>query len=984
MRPYFILTSLFIITNLSCSKNDQRVPLGFEIHPSFNLDLVASEPLIFDPVDIDFDEDGNTFILEMPGYPLRDEDSRIVQIIDNNNDGVYDERIVFAEDLGVASSMMPYRKGILVAAPPYLLWVGDNNNDGIAELRDTIMDGFSAGNLQHNFNGLSFGLDNWIYAANGGNSGAPYFVDKSHEKVELLGQDFRFKIEDQILQRVGESSGGHELAFDDWGHMFETHNLEHVSHLALEEWYHSQYNTEPSNGLVNISDHEENGLSRIYPIGEQETRVNHPEQSGYFSGSCGISFYGGEAFPKEFNDQLFVADVVLNLVHIDLLSQNGSIFKTSRHEQKKEFLASSDRSFRPIKMSTGPDGAFYLVDMYRDVIEHPEWIPDEIEETLDLFAGREKGRIYKISPNSGLAKMVLPDFTKNEGLVQGLSHQNQWIRLTAQRLVIEQPLPERIDAIEKLVSNTDNELALLHGLWILSETGRMTPEHLLHAWESSEPYLRENVLKMIETLGSPNDLVYTILRDGIMDPHPRVRMRACLAASTLDDSFFEKHQDELVNQSITSINELSTDSWNALSISLVLARALPPVLDQVINGSDQLSPAQLAVAKNLISITTENGNGETSSQILNTLANVDLIPDQKAILLEHLKSPSRRHVQNGSVTSEIEESLVQLESSNREEIILVTARLRKSMGLNESSKLGDMLLQAETNALDPSIATEKRLESLRLLALQPFNLRKNTLFQLIHHSQPLVLQEEVMNQLMNSIDRTIGKDIISLWSTLGPKARKLASNILLYKVFLHDDLLTALENDQINIGEMNFDLERRRALLWSSDNDIKRRAEALFSDAGVVSRKAAMDQMRPALALEGDRIKGEDVFNTLCAQCHVYGDHGKDVGPVLTEISRKSKESLLHDIIDPNAAVDPKYINHQITDNEGKIYVGVIDQENDRQIVLKMLGGIERQINKENISELRSLNISMMPEGQESNIKVQEMADLLAYLQSGT
>ena len=210
IRSLPVLLSLIFL--MSCS-DEQKVPEGFEINPEFNLELVASEPILFDPVDMKFDDEGRAYVLEMPGYPLRDEDSRIVLIEDTNNDGIYDQRHVYADELGVASSFMPYKGGMLVAAPPYLLWLRDTDNDNHADRREVIMEGFSAGNLQHNYNGLTYGLDNWIYAANGGNSGRPYFVDDESNHLDLRGDDFRFDLDNSILERVGESSGGFELAF---------------------------------------------------------------------------------------------------------------------------------------------------------------------------------------------------------------------------------------------------------------------------------------------------------------------------------------------------------------------------------------------------------------------------------------------------------------------------------------------------------------------------------------------------------------------------------------------------------------------------------------------------------------------------------------------------------------------------------------------------------------------------------------------------
>jgi putative heme-binding domain-containing protein len=179
-------------------------------------------------------------------------------------------------------------------------------------------------------------------------------------------------------------------------------------------------------------------------------------------------------------------------------------------------------------------------------------------------------------------------------------------------------------------------------------------------------------------------------------------------------------------------------------------------------------------------------------------------------------------------------------------------------------------------------------------------------------------------------------------------------------------------------------LERRRTLLWWTDNeDTKRRAEKLFTDSGVTNRQEAIDQMKPALALEGSVVNGGKVFESICANCHVYGTRGNEVGPVLTEISRKSKETNLHDILDPNAAVDTKYINHRLETNAGHVHVGIVATETDQHITIKKTGGESVTINKSDVKAFRSLGTSLMMEGLENSMTQQELADLLAFLQNG-
>lgn len=285
---------------------------------------------------------------------------------------------------------------------------------------------------------------------------------------------------------------------------------------------------------------------------------------------------------------------------------------------------------------------------------------------------------------------------------------------------------------------------------------------------------------------------------------------------------------------------------------------------------------------------------------------------------------------------------------------------------------------------DKSKSVEARLDNLSLIELIPFTEKSDVILSLLSNTEPLKIQEASMNQLWESEDPMIASHIVSNWKMLGPQTRRMASDFLLYKKNNHSALLTALENKDINIGEMNFDLERRRTLLWwTDDEDTKSRAEALFSDAGVVNRKEVIHNMKASLHLEGSSQNGSDLFDVLCGQCHLYKNQGNDVGPILTEINRKSKESLLYEILDPNAAVDTRYINHKVELQDGTIHIGVVESETDQSVVIKKLGGSTEIINKTNIKEFVSLGTSMMPEGLEANLDHQQMADLLTFLQQG-
>lgn len=966
---------LFCLTGLtiSCNKATQPHP-DFQIEPGFILTRVAAEPLIKDPVDLEFNELGDALVLEMPGYPFEDKQSRIVVLKDKDGDGVYDNRILFIDNLQLANSFMPYKKGVLVAAPPYLLFVHDDDQNYKPEKVDTLMGGFSTGNLQHNYNGLTLGLDQWIYAANGGNDGEPYWWNDTTTRVDLRGQDFRINLETKTLERLGESSGGFGLALDEFGRMFETHNLTHISHLVFPDRYLKGRQLLQNHFLESISDHEENGLARIYPIGEQESRVNHPEQSGYFSGSCGITYYGGGAFGEEYNNTVWVADVVLNLIHVDKIKPNGASFTASRRLEKHDFLASTDRSFRPVNMTVGPDGAMYVVDMYRKVIEHPEWIPDDIEETLDLQAGKDQGRIYRITKAGTSNNFDKTQFNTQKNLVKSLSNSNNWVRNTAHRLLIEQNLETETIEFLRNELNSANEFAKLHSLWILNTKSGLSENALLAAMRDTSPNIRESALLMAEDQLNTHPKLLNEALDLLTDSNNRVRMQAALSVSTINQNTFRTISPELLIASRKSA-ELPKDKWNIAALTLAVGDQADELLVSLFDDSEKPIRDEF-----LYSLAFSAGNTQAGIQsVLSALVNSTIKTNVKQGILKQLSYGI------GNLNGKsLEPFISTLENSGDLGLITELSAMRNKLKLPPSSQFLKLSREALSKVLNKSLPDSIRLQQLTMIELLPYMEKSDVLFACLNNSESLKIQENALRQLSTYNEIEIGQKIVSIWTELSPHLRRYASDLLLYIEIHHDALLTGLENGTINIGEMNFDLERRRMLLmWTDNRDTKQRAQKLFSDSGVTNRQEAIDKMKPALALQGSALNGTKVFEMVCANCHVYGKLGKEVGPVLTEIGRKSKETLMHDILDPNAAADPKYINHRLETLDGSVHLGIVSSETDKQITIKKIGGETVALSKAEIKSLRSLGTSLMMEGLENSMTTQEMADLLAFLQKG-
>ena len=985
MRSYLVFFSaIAFLSFFSCKKNPDRVLSGFELHPDFAMELTASEPLVFDPVELHFDEAGNMYVLEMPGYPFGDSPSRLIQLRDDNGDGIVDTRLVFSDQLGVASSFLPFKKGFLVASPPELIWIADTDGDGVEDKREVLLEGFSNDNLQHNFNGLAFGLDNWIYIANGGNSGSPALYNRPETRVPLRGGDLKINYSLDQLARVGESSGGYKLTFDSWGHLFETHNLEHNLHLVFEDRYLDLVPGNPSHALANISDHESDGLSRVYPIGEQETRVNHPEQSGFFSGSCGITHYGGGIFPQEMSNGLFVADVVLNLIHFDHLNAAGSAFTTSRYGDQSEFLASTDRSFRPVNFEVGPDGSLYVLDMHREVIEHPEWIPDEIEAQLDLNAGKNQGRIYRIRPTKFTPNPAW-SFESTE-IVKSLGHPNQWVRNTAQRLLVTEFKEDFSADLSAAVKNPDSPLQRLHALWTLEGRGELLESDLVHALTDSVSGIRENALKIAEVHLENSNTSVPFVIDLTRDSDARVRLQALLAligSGVIRDTAYPSDITEIANH---MLDHPETDRWTQRA----LTAALQPQADLFLKDGLSQWNRNEHWSKVLSELAEELGRSASPKTLSNFLHQLKTsaqgVGMQKSAISAIYEGWSAKGRNPEDLTNAerkmLELTFNALEAGNERSVILATSKFRAQLNLPISDKLGLLLAQSQGFAKDSLKSATERLEWLQLMEVLPFQERSQTLVTLLDSRVPNTLQREALRQFWAANHPQVPVLLLEVWDNLGPDSRRYATDILLYKEAYHDPLLTAMESGKVKLGEFNLDLERRRALLFSEDAAIRQRAESLFSDSGVVQRADIIAQYKGALPLPGNADAGRGIFAGRCASCHKIGDLGVEVGPSLADIGRKSKETLLYDILDPNAAVDTEYLAHTVVDNTGTYYTGVVVRETDLEVELQLTGGELRKFGKDKLKRFFSSGLSLMPEGLEQGLTAQDLANLLAFLQA--
>ncbi|HTI93997.1 MAG TPA: c-type cytochrome [Puia sp.] len=478
--------------------------LKMHVDSGFTIRLVAAEPLIAAPVALSFDEKGRIWVVEMMDY-MPDtagtgEDAptgKVVILSDKNGDGQMDDSKIFLDSLVLPRAICLIDSGILVAEPPKL-WYYKISNDqpGGRTLVDS--DYAAGGNVEHQPNGLFRALDNWIYNA------------KSAKRYKKNG--------DHWLIEKTHFRGQWGITQDNAGHLYYNTNSDNL----LGDFF------PPGLGASHNGQHKVAGFSehivsdnRVYPV-RPNTGVNRGYQQGIlddsgrlreFTAACGPVIYNGNKFPKAYEGNAFVAEPAANLIKRDVLTTTGYITTGKEAEGKKEFLASEDERFRPVNLYTGPDGALYIVDMYRGIIQHKTYLTPYLKNEIKdraLTRPLNCGRIYKVLPTNsatqspgnttpppGIATQPFSFPTNPDSLVTLLQHPNGVVRSKAQQQLVDSKNKKVVPALRHLLKNTDSPIPLIHALWTLEGLNALQKGDILPLLQNPDWTIRQQALTLI-------------------------------------------------------------------------------------------------------------------------------------------------------------------------------------------------------------------------------------------------------------------------------------------------------------------------------------------------------------------------------------------------------------------------------------------------------------------------------------------------------
>ncbi|MBN8246900.1 MAG: HEAT repeat domain-containing protein, partial [Verrucomicrobia bacterium] len=444
--------------------------------------------------------------------------------------------------------------------------------------RRVLFTGFGTGNPQLRVNGLFWGLDGWVYGANGRSDGEIRPGNRPDAApIPLRGRDFRFRPDTLEFETLaGRSQFGHTR--DDWGNRFLSWNTIPLRHEVIPDAFLGRNaDTAAADALQDCLPPGDPG--EVFPL-TPGPRVFNNESGRHFNALSGLQIFRGHALGGAYPGNAFVGESLRNLVHRRTLVPEGPTFRADRTEQGREFLASSDPWFHPVAFATGPDGALYVADFYRRFVEHPDWVAREMRDRVPWSEGRDLGRLWRIRSRTQPQAMASGDAFTNgapaERLVAALEDPNGWRRDTAHRRILEQQRTDTVPLLLRAVTQSKVPATRVAALHLLGALGRDTTDLLGAAASDPVPQVRAAVAQRLGAQLSRGQTpeLQSLLIALSGDPEPVVRLQTALALGSVEDSTIREPR-------LRQLFSEATHRWIRLaaassSRSPTLARELQP------------------------------------------------------------------------------------------------------------------------------------------------------------------------------------------------------------------------------------------------------------------------------------------------------------------------------------------------------------------------------------------------------------------------
>lgn len=905
------------------------------------LQLVAAEPLTTDPVAIDFGLDGELWVCEMHDYPAGlhgnyEPGGKIRILRDDDGDGVYDRSTVFLDGLPFPTGVTVWRSGVLICAAPDIWFAEDTDGDDRADIRRVLFTGFGTENYQARVNSLTYGLDGWVYGSCG-LFGGDIRSEVTAKTVTIGNRDFRIDPDRGLIEPLAGRTQQGRVRNDD-GDWFGCSNSQPVFHYPLlDDRSRKGLPLPPMVVQVNAGA----DPLQMFPMLAEYQRFKLSGPAGRVTAACGLGIYRDEWLGQSFAGNAVVCEPVNLVVHRRQLERQGVTFTGHRAagEEQSEFLTSTDNWFRPVQMRTGPDGGLWIVDMSRAVIEHPRWIPEDIRATLNVRAGENQGRVYRMLPRDRGPRPApkLASLSAVE-LVDQLRSPNGTIRDLAQQLLQWRDDRTAISALQSLATGDAPVTARSAALWVLRRWDALPTEALRTALQSPDSRLRRQAVRILAAHADTAALL----------PHLRAESDPAVVLE-LTEVLRQRPTDQPADWLADLYAKHIADPW----LRFAILRAVSPQTWDAFAAAVLVGGPDIAAIEPVLSISLAEERPAAIAAVLDrVLPRTATEPPSSWRLVEQVMQAKQRQPKLFA------------------EILTPPRSERLSAALS--------LAAARFVAADSTDAVRAEVAGLMGYATgNPAESIAPLMARLTPQSSP-----QLQSRIIAAVDRIAGPKapalLLERWSALGPAARNEMLDRLLGRPATARQVLDAVAAGTLPVGAL--DASRRQTMLTHRDAAVREQATRLLQTDGATSRGTVVAAHRNVLALTGDSGRGREVFLKRCAACHAWDGQGHAVGPDLGESRNKAWSALLESILDPNRAVDQRYAVYTAITADGRSVQGLVAAENETSVTLKAQEAKLTTLLRADLEEFGSQGRSLMPEGLERDLTAQDFADVFALI----
>jgi putative heme-binding domain-containing protein len=942
---------------------------AFSVADGLEMQLVASEPEIAQPLAMHFDARGRLWVVQYIQYPfpaglkilkydqyLRAVFDKVpepppsgvkgidkITILEPDGHGGFAKSKDFLSDLNIATSVLTGHGGVWVMNPPYLLFY-KTEGDKIVGDPEVRLSGFGLEDTHAVANGLRWGPDGWIYGATGSTTTATV------NGISFLGQSiWRYHPKTREFELFAEGGGNTwGVEFDDQGRLFSGTNNSDVRglHFVQGGYY-----------VKNFGKH--GPLTNPYTFGYFEHMAHHgPEKLTHVVQPFIV--YGGGALPSRFNGQVLNGVALSNRLQASRLQIDGSTFDT---DDTEALATTPDRWFRPVAMTAGPDGAVYVADWYDIRLSHVD-----PRDTWD----RSNGRIFRLQAKDAAPPAPF-DLEKlsNDELISVLSQPNRWFRETARRVIADRGDASLAPKLKAIVERERGLLAL-EALWALHVSGEIDEEFALRQLEHPNEFVRAWMIRLTGDTGkiSPRLCEKLVV---LARTEPSNQVRSQLASSC---------KRWPVNECLSIVRELVTryeDAadkhiplllWWAIERNAVSSRDV--ILEMLADKTVWNAPIfKGTIAARLAQRFMAERNPENFSTTAKLLA-LAPDPESKGSLIRGIDEALRE----GSLQTipvDLQRSIATLwrEREHTTDLIRIAARL----GIPEAIKAA---LEIVAN---PNAKEADRKSLIGLVAEHSDENTESVLLGLLENEKSEAIKVQVLNVLQQFDGPRVADTTIALFPKMSKRVRDSAIGILTSRPAWSNALLQAVDRGEIKHEQIP---AATVAVLQmhASETDKK----LIKKHWGVVRQSSAEKEARIAgvFALlskgKGEAAAGHELFKTLCATCHTLKGEGGKIGPDLTGYERDNLGFLLPSIVDPSLAIRDEYVAFSAETKDGQFLTGFLLENTPQSVTISDLAQNKTTVPRDRLKKLEASSISLMPEGLLDALNDQQVRDLLTYV----